>query len=106
MRRYEVLAGGLLMVGAGAFLIFGTPQSLPLWFIWLAGPFLWYVGIATSIVGILIPLFPPRAGQRRRAHRETKEPEQIAVLHMHKFCTQDSPAGLIHEIPAMGSFLM
>jgi hypothetical protein len=60
MRRYNMLLTGLLMVGAGAYLFRASPQPLPLWFVWLAGSFLWCVGIAVGIAGAAVPLFVPR----------------------------------------------
>ncbi len=105
MRRYNLLLVGLLMVGAGAFLIFTNPQALPLWFVWLAGPFLWYVGIAVSIGGIGIALLLPMAAKEKQA-LTAKQKNTIPVLHMKKFITQAPPAGLVREIPAMGGFLM
>jgi type III secretory pathway component EscS len=107
MRRYKLLVGGLLMVGAGAFLIFTNPQALPLWFVWLAGPFLWYVGIAVSIVGIAVGMFLPLTSKEKQTLEEKqKVREEIPVLRMQRFATQTPPAGLIREIPAMGGFLM
>jgi hypothetical protein len=107
MRRYKLLLAGLLMVGAGAFLIFVNPQALPLWFVWLAGPFLWYVGIAVSMVGIAFSLFLPLNVQEQQALAQKQEKrETIPILRMQKFATQTPPAGLIREIPAMGGFLM
>ena len=112
MRRYKLLFVGLLMVGAGAFLIFTNPQALPLWFVWLAGPFLWYVGIAVSMVGIAFSLFLPLTVQEKTVQEkkvlqaEQKAQQHIPVLRMQRFVTQTPPAGLIREIPAMGGFLM
>ena len=57
MRRFNMLIVGLLMIGAGAGLIFTNLQTLPLWFVWLVGPFLWYVGIAVSLAGTAAALF-------------------------------------------------
>ncbi len=105
MRRYNLLLVGLLMVGAGAFLIFTNPQALPLWFVWLAGPFLWYVGIAVSIGGIGVALLLPLSAKEKRALAASQK-NSVPVLHMKKFITQAPPAGLIREIPAMGGFLM
>ena len=104
MRRYKLLLLGLLMVGAGAFLIFTNPQALPLWFVWLAGPFLWYVGIATSIGGIGVALLLPLSANEKQALAIKNN--TVPVLHMKQFITQAPPAGLIREIPAMGGFLM
>ena len=60
MRRYSMLLTGLLMIGAGAYLFFAPPQALPLWSVWLAGSFLWCVGIAVGIAGAAVPLFVVR----------------------------------------------
>jgi|SRR5579884_989405 len=107
MRRYKLLSAGLLMVGAGAFLIFANPQALPLWFIWIAGPFLWYVGIAVSIVGVAFGFFLPLTAQEKQVlQQKHTQREQVPVLRMQRFVTQTPPAGLIREIPAMGGFLM
>jgi len=57
MRRYNMLLTGLLMIGAGGYLFFASPQILPLWFVLLAGSFLWCVGIAVGIAGAAVPLF-------------------------------------------------
>jgi glucose dehydrogenase len=104
MRRYKLLLAGLLMVGAGAFLIFNNPPALPLWFVWIAGPILWYIGIAVSIGGIGVALLLPFSKQEKQA-LAAKQKSSVPVLHMQKFVTQ-SPAGLVREIPAMGGFLM
>lgn len=107
MSRYKLLVAGSLMLGAGAFLIFSNPQFLPLWFVWLAGPFLWYVGIAVTVVGIAAGLFLPLSAVEKQAlatKRYVREP--LRVLPMQKLVRQTAPAGLIREIPAMGGFLM
>ena len=106
MRRFNMLIAGLLMVGAGAYLIFSNPQALPLWFVWLAGPFLWYVGIAVSIIGLAVTLFSPRPSHEEQAVLQKRQPIEVSVLHLRKFATGASPAGLVREIPSMGGFIM
>jgi hypothetical protein len=107
MRRYSILIAGLLMVGAGAYLIFSNPQTLPLWFIWLAGPFLWYVGIAVSISGLAVTLFSPMTAHEEQASAKKRQQQiEVPVLHLRKFATGASPAGLVREIPAMGGFIL
>jgi len=107
MARYKLLIVGSLMLGAGAFLIFTTPQALPVWFVWLAGPFLWYVGIAVTIGGIAVGLFLPLSVKEKQALQvKPREQEHVRVLQMQKFVRQTPPAGLIREIPAMGGFLL
>ncbi len=108
MRRYKVLISGLLMVAAGAFLIFSNSQALPLWFIWLAGPLLWYLGIAISIGGIAFALFRPFTphAEQQVLTKKQRRPAEVPVLNMSKFDRGPSPAGLAREIPAMGAFIM
>jgi hypothetical protein len=52
MRRYNMLLTGLLMIGAGVYLFFARPQILPLGFDLLAGPFLWFLGIAVACAAV------------------------------------------------------
>ena len=106
MHRYRTLLLGSFMVGAGAYLIFRNPQVFPLWFVWLAGPFLWYAGIAVTIGGIAVALFLSPEAQKATSAVQAPEREEIRVL---QFCTIASqcsaPAGVLHEIPAMGGFI-
>lgn len=106
MRRYNLLIVGLFMVGAGGYLIFANPQALPLWFVWLAGPFLWYVGIALSITGVAVALFKPVAPQTQQALvKKQKSKDVTPVLHLQRFAVR-APSGLTREIPAMGGFII
>jgi hypothetical protein len=107
MRRYELLIAGMLMVAPGAYLIFSTPSVLPLWFVWLAGPFLWYMGIAVCIGGIGVALFfsPGKQEKQRTADEPTEE--KVSVLRLQPIAVrQPSPAGVLREIPAMGGFIL
>jgi hypothetical protein len=107
MHRYNVLIVGLFMVGAGAYLIFANPQTLPLWFVWLTGPFLWYLGIALSISGLAMALFMPRVPQQQQAQtKNQKQPADITILHLKKLAVEGAPAGLTREVPAMGGFIL
>ncbi len=45
------------MVGMGGYLTFDNPSAIPLWFVWLASLFLWYVGVAVYIGGVGWALF-------------------------------------------------
>jgi hypothetical protein len=107
MRRYELLIAGMLMVGAGAYLLFSTPPALPLWFVWLAGPFLWYMGIAVCIAGIGVALFFNPAKQEKRSAAVEREEEKVAMLRSQPIAVrQPPPAGVLREIPAMGGFIL
>src|SRR5204863_3666366 len=46
MGRYVWVCIGVAMAGASSYLIFGKPEGLPLWLVWLGGSFLGYMGIA------------------------------------------------------------
>lgn len=105
MRRYKLLLTGLLMVGVGAFLIFSNPQALPLWFTWLAGPLLWYLGIAISIGGIAYAFFLPLS-PREEQEMIRKQEAEGAVLKMRKFDRGPSSTVLSREVPSMGGFIV
>jgi hypothetical protein len=96
------------MTGAGGYLIFTMPQALPLWLVWLAGPFFWYMGIAVSITGIAVPLFLPLVTQQERQVIEARrEKDELPLLRFGAlaFC-KCGPAGVRTEIPAMGGFIL
>jgi hypothetical protein len=107
MRRYKLLLTGLLMVGTGASLIFWNHTVLPLWFIWLAGPFLWYVGIAISISGMAFAFFLPLTRREEQAllKKKVQKPKTV-LLDTHRSNRDLSSAVLAREIPAMGGFIM
>jgi hypothetical protein len=109
MRRYMLLMTGLLMVGAGGYLIFANPPSFPLWFVWLVGPGLWYVGIGVTIGGVGFAAFMPRTEKKAEqapVKAAKKEATETRVLHLRKYGLGSMPAGVIREVPAMGGFIM
>jgi len=109
MRPYPLLFAGLLMSGIGGYLIFAMPQALPLWFVWLAGPFLWYIGIAVSITGIAMPLFVPTVSKEEQAaqSRSRQVNDELPVLRFGALAfAKCGPAGVVSEIPAMGGFIL
>ncbi len=100
MNRFRLPFAGLVMVGIGGFLLFATPQNLPLWFVWLGGAFLWYAGLAVAIGGFAAALF-------FAAPKPTTSVEEVRVLKLHKFARQHpAPSGILREIPAMGGFIL
>lgn len=101
MRTYKSIAIGVLMIGTGAFLLFGDSASLPLWFLWTVGPLLWYLGLAVTLVGVMMRLFG-RAPERP-AEAEAQS-QKTSVLRLRKFSRP--PAGVLHEIPSMGGFIL
>lgn len=101
MRRYRMFVAGMLMVGAGAYLIFVNPHVFPLWFVWLAGPFLWYVGIAVTIGGLAAALFLFSTREAPTA----EEQEEVPILRFRTLAKRQ-PAGVLREIPAMGGFIL
>lgn len=107
MRRYKLLLVGLVMVASGAFLIFANPQALPMWFTWLAGPLLWYLGIAISISGIAYAFFLPLSPrEEQEVSRKRQQEADQAVLKMSKFDRGPTSAILTREVPSMGGFIM
>ena len=106
MRRFNVLIAGLVTAACGGYLIFANPETLPLWFVWLAGPFLWYAGIALSIVGAAVVLFAPRSRQKVLEQTKKQDDEPERILHLREFAVETPPVHLVREIPAMGGFIM
>ncbi len=91
---------GLLMLAAGGFLVFSPYDLFPLWAIWLVGPLLWYLGGAVTVGGIAAHFF---AAEPNRKSAETTE-EITPILHLERIGRRNAPAGVEHEIPAMGGF--
>ncbi len=93
---------GLVMLAAGVFLVFSPYDRFPLWAIWLVGPLLWYLGAAVTVAGIAAHFFI--AEPKRKKSAETTE-EITPILHLGRIGRRNAPAGVEHEIPAMGGFI-
>ena len=94
---------GLVMLAAGGFLVYCSPEILPLWAIWLVGPLLWYLGGAVTVGGIAAHFFIAEPKPKKSA--ETSE-EITPILHLERIGRRNAPAGITHEIPAMGGFII
>ena len=102
MRRLRLPFVGLVMVGIGGYLLFTNPQQLPLWFVWIGGALLWYSGLAVTIGGFAAALFFPATKKPARA-----TVDEVTVLKLRHFAKRyPAPAGILHEIPAMGGFIL
>lgn len=103
MRRFRLPFVGLVMVGIGGYLLFTNPQELPLWSVWLGGALLWYAGLAVTIGGLAAALLFP-AGKKKPARATVDE---VTVLKLRNLAKRyPAPAGILHEIPAMGGFIL
>jgi|SRR5579871_1817792 len=101
MKRFRLPFAGLVMVGIGGFLLFATPENLPLWLVWLGGAFLWYAGLAVTIGGFAVALFFPAAP------KQAATADEVRVLKLHNFARKHpAPSGILREIPAMGGFIL
>jgi mono/diheme cytochrome c family protein len=89
---------GVVMLALGAYFFFGSQfgveRSVPLWVAWIVGPLLWYLGFAVLTVWVFCRAFMP----------EEKQPE-AKVMVMKVSSKVSGPAGVTHEIPAMGGFI-
>ncbi len=99
MRTHKLLAIGLLMLGSGAFLLFGDSATFPLWFTWIIGPLLWYLGLVITPIAVMMTLFVTTPGRAPELYSE-----RMTVLRLRRF--SHSPAGILHEIPSMGGFIL
>ncbi len=93
---------GLVMLAAGAFIVYSTPEFLPLWVIWLVGPLLGDGGGAVTVGGIAAHFFI--AVPKRKRSAETTA-EVTPILHLERIGRRNAPAGIEHEIPSMGGFI-
>ena len=88
---------GVLMLALGAYFFFGSQleseRTVPLWVAWIVGPLLWYLGFAVLTVWVFFRAFLPKR------HPEPK------VMVLDVASKSSAPAGVIHEIPAMGGFI-
>lgn len=100
MRTYKSVAIGSFMLFSGAYLLFGDSAALPLWFVWTIGPLLWYLGLALTLVSVMMSVVAHAPGKlaHAEAHQETY------VLRLRKYSR--TPAGILHEIPSMGGFIL
>jgi hypothetical protein len=64
MSRYVWICIGVAMAAASSYLIFGKPEGLPLWLVWLGGSFLGYMGIAVMLGGLAYVLLPRKQQAR------------------------------------------
>ena len=91
---------GVLMLGLGAYFFFGSQfgsqETVPLWLAWIVGPLLWYLGFAVMTVWVFYRAFMPRE----------EKIEEAKVMIMTTTRSDSGPAGVIHEIPAMGGFIL
>jgi uncharacterized membrane protein len=90
-----LLAAGLTMLVIGGVLVFSPFEAAPVWAIFLVGPLLWYLGFGVIFAGIAAHFFLPSA-----------EPETTVVLKLEKAMRNESPKGVLHEIPSMGGFIL
>jgi hypothetical protein len=101
MRRLWLPFAGFVMVGIGGYLLFTNPQQLPLWVVWLGGAFLWYAGLAVTIVGVAAAVFFPPVSKKKEIR------DEVRVLKLGNFARRHpAPSGITHEIPAMGAFIL
>jgi hypothetical protein len=105
----RIILLGLAMLAFGGTLLFGHVSSLPLWVCWTVGPLCWYLGFAVTGTGVLLRAMK----EFTAAEPETrKAPVVVAPKHkepvmMHRLVrVNGGPAGVMHEIPAMGGFII
>lgn len=110
MRRVDVLGiigVALLLGGLAMFLSEGS--LLPLWITWTVGPLFWYLGFAVMLVWGYQQFFGQAARESApESAPMTAEPARRQVV-LRPAVDRDfgaAPAGMIHEVPAMGAFIL
>lgn len=101
MRKFDTLGmAGVVMLLTGAVIFMGQDAYVPLWIAWTVGPLLWYLGFAIAIVWGFYRFFGQAA----------EESDTTEVLVVQPRSTQrnfgSGPVGVVHEIPAMGGFIL
>ena len=104
MRRMDLLGmTGVLMLLAGAVTFMGQESFVPLWIAWTVGPLLWYLGFAVTVVWGFYRAFGLAADAE-------KESETMNVIVVRPRSSERNfgrgPVGVVHEIPAMGGFIL
>lgn len=109
MRPSRIILLGLAMLAFGGTLLFGN-VGLPLWLVWTAGPMCWYLGFGVTGAGVLA-----RAIKEFTAPEPEAQPVVVAVVPpkrketvtVHRLVrVNGGPVGVLHEIPAMGGFIL
>ena len=105
MRPVVTIGIGFVLLISGATLVFGSGDGIPLWVAWLVGPLLWYGGFVVSIVGLAMRLM-----QAVHAHEAKQHAPSVVLVPKKSEPVVSRPglaaAGVQHEIPAMGGFIL
>ena len=105
MRRVNALGvTGLVLLLAGATTFLTDDSFLPLWITWIVGPLLWYLGFAVSLVWGYHYFFGQTAAQP--AEQASPTPVIVVRRQPHQASFGAGPMGVVHEIPAMGGFIL
>ena len=102
LRKSDGIGGaGLLMVILGGALFMGQDVVAPLWVSFLIGPLVWYTGFALIISWIIVRWLGSDNSEETEAATQT-------VIRPARRPTQftGAPRGVLHEIPAMGGFIL
>ena len=110
MRRVDLLGiTGVAMLLGGLVMFLSEGSYLPLWVTWIVGPLLWYLGFAVMLVWGYQQFF----GQAVQEKAPEPTPSRMEPVRRQFIMARPSntnfgagPAGVIHEIPAMGGFIL
>ena len=109
MRRVDVLGiTGVALLLGGLAMFLSEGKWLPLWITWTIGPLCWYLGFAVMLVWGYQQFF----GQAARENVPESDPapaeparRQLVLRPAVDREFGAAPAGLTHEVPAMGAFI-
>lgn len=110
MRRIDMLGiTGVAMLTGGVVIFLSDGSFLPLWATWIIGPLLWYLGFAVMLVWGYQQFF----GQAAQANAPEPTPALKEPVRRQRVTAPPSnpdlgvdPAGVVHEIPAMGGSIL
>lgn len=110
MRRVDFLGiTGVAMLLGGLVMFLSEGSLLPLWVTWIVGPLLWYFGFAVMLVWGYQQFFGHAAQEKAPEPTPARmEPvrRQFIMARPYNRDFGAGPAGVLHEIPAMGGFIL
>ena len=110
MRRVDVLGiSGVALLMGGVAMFMSEGSSLPLWITWTVGPLCWYLGFAVMLVWGYQQFFGQAAPEKTPEPKPAQAAPARRQVNLQPAINQSfgaGPAGVIHEIPAMGGFIL
>ena len=104
LRKGDGFGGaGLLMLVVGGAMFLSKDAPAPLWVAWLVGPLLWYAGFGLMLVWMIIRFLGWASSEPEKQEEKQTVIKPVIPSRVHLY---RAPQGVLHEIPAMGGFIL